>query len=239
MTKVLVISDTHINPRNVKESEELWQKLAVYCAETKPEVIVHLGDVGDFDSQSWLIKNRGIYSLQEEIAAVNSCLKAFENTITAFNNYQRKCHHTLYRPEKVLTLGNHDVRNNITDVSDLFEGYGWTVVEYLEPVQVGDISFVHSASKGLSDNMCTTAQELVENWHGSLVVGHGHHKDYFESFSLPLNRVVFGMRCPAFMYQASNWAKQTRKKWSLGFTEIDTATSSFVWKDISCLYQIL
>lgn len=238
MTKVLVISDIHINPNNVKESEELWQKLAMYCVETKPEVIVHLGDVGDFDSQAWLIKNRGLYTLQEELAAVNSCLKSFETTIEVFNNYQRRCHHTLYKPEKVLTLGNHDVRNNITDVAELFEHAGWIVSDYLDPIQVGDISFVHSASIGLSDYMCTTAQKLVENWHGSLVVGHGHHKDYFESFSLPLNKIIFGMRCPVFMPKASEWAVQTRKKWSLGFTEIDTATSSFVWRDLSCLYKI-
>ena len=70
-----------------------------------------------------------------------------------------------------------------------------------------------------------------------MVVGHGHHKDYFESYSYALQRPVFGMRCPAFMKEASDWAVQTRNKWSLGFTEIDTDDRSFVWRNISCLYE--
>lgn len=238
MTKVLVIADTHISPNNLDDSKTLWRKLGEYCVRTKPEVIVHLGDVGDFDSQSWLIKNRGQFTLEEEISSVSECLKAFEEVIEAFNGSQRKYHKALYRPEKALTLGNHDVRNGITAVADLFESYDWIVEEYLRPIQVGQVSFVHCASKALSENMCTTAQELVENWHSSLVVGHGHHKDYFESYSFALGRIIFGLRCPVFMPAPSTWPVQTRYKWSLGFTEIDTATSSFVWRDLSCLYKI-
>lgn len=236
--KILVIADTHISPKNVEDSVELWYRLGEYCVRTKPDMLIHLGDVGDFNSQAWLIKNRGTYTLTEEMDCVCNCLDALAGPIEVFNLKQRVNHHTLYRPKMILTLGNHDVRNDITAVSEVFESMGWQAVDYLKPVQVDGISFVHCAHKGLSDAVCTTAQELVENWHSDIVVGHGHHKDYFESFSLALQRPIFGMRCPVFMKEASDWAVQTRNKWSLGFTEIDTDSRTFVWRSIECLYEI-
>lgn len=235
--KILVISDTHISPSNREDSIELWKKLGEYCVRTKPDTIFHLGDVGDFNSQAWLIKNRGMYTLEEEMSCVNACLEAFTFPIKEYNRKQRRNHHTIYIPNCVLTMGNHDVRNSITAVSDTFESHGWMVFDYLCPVLIDDITFVHCAHKGLSDTICATAQELVENWHGDIVVGHGHHKDYFESYSMPLQRQIFGIRCPAFMKEASDWAVQTRNKWSLGFTEIDTVDRSFAWRSISCLYE--
>ena len=237
--KILVIADTHISPSNVEDSESLWYMFAQYCCiKAKPDVIVHLGDVADFNSQAWRVASRGVNTFEEEMEAVDRAVSNFNKVFEGYNRVQRLNHKRLYRPRLVLTLGNHDVRNGITAVAEYFEHNGWSVYGYLEPVQIDGITFVHCAHNGLSDTVCTTAQELVENWHSDIVVGHGHHKDYFESFSYALDKPIFGMRCPCFMMEPSTWAVQTRNKWSLGFTEIDTESRTFIWRNLDCLYRI-
>ena len=233
MSKILVISDTHINP--AKNCPYLWSALARYCINHQPDYVIHLGDVADLDSQAWLVKNRGKYSLDQEIDAVKTCLKTFHKVLDSFNNMRRECHKKLYKPNLILTLGNHDVRNAITDVADLFTELGWQVYDYLEPAQIDGYSFCHSLRNGLSDNMCTTSKELLENWHGNIVVGHGHHRDYYESYSLATNEQIIALKSPCFMLEPSEWATQTRNKWSLGFTEIDTESKSFIWRNMECL----
>lgn len=235
MSKVLVIADTHISPDNVEVSAYLWKKLGEYAVKTKPDVIVHLGDVGDFNSQAWLKAARGLHTFGEELEAVEDCVLAFEGELNRYNASQRHSKHKLYRPAKVLTLGNHDVRNNTTDVQEMFESYHWRVFPYLHPLQIDDVFFVHCIARGMTDQFCTTAQEIMENWHSNIVVGHGHHRDFFESYSYDQHKTLTALRSPAFMLEASQWAAQTRNKWSLGFTEIETEPFSFVWRDVECL----
>ena len=234
MTKVLVISDTHINPAS-KDCPYLWAALARYCIIHKPDCIVHLGDVADLDSQAWLVKNRGMSTLEHEMEAVEDCLQSFHGVLDSYNSMRRAAKKKMYKPSLFLTLGNHDVRNNITDVDELFTDFGWYVSPYLEPVQIDGYSFCHCLRNGLSDNMCTTAKELLENWHGNIVVGHGHHRDFHESYSLATNSQIMALKSPCFMLEPSEWAVQTRNKWSLGFTEIDTETDSFIWRGMECL----
>lgn len=235
MAKILVIADSHLTPE--KPAEYLWAALGRYCLKTRPDYIVHLGDVADFDSQAWLIKNRGSYTLEQELHQVKRCLEALHGPINEYNVIQRAMKKKMYRPKCLLTLGNHDVRNNMTDVADLFESFGWTVVDYLHPVQIENITFAHCMSKGLSDNFCTTAQELIENWHGNIVVGHGHHKDFFESYSMAIKDKITALRSPAFTLDDSKWAIQTQHKWSRGFTEIITNPFTFIWRDCECLLR--
>lgn len=237
MSKILVISDTHITP-GMYPNKSFWYNFGVYCTETKPDYIIHLGDVGDFDSQAWLVKNRGKYSLAEEIAEVSACFTNFQAAIKDYNNIKRKQKKKTYRPKQILTLGNHDVRNGITVVADLFTQLGWEVYDYCKPAIVDGISFVHCAHKGLSDTVCNTAQELLENWHTSIVVGHGHHKDFFESCCLETGKKLTALRSPVFLLTPADWAVQTKLKWSQGFTEINTDPFSFVWRDMECLLKI-
>ena len=234
MSHVLVISDTHINPSD-EVCPYLWASLARYCIINKPDCIVHLGDVADLDSQAWLVKNRGKYTLEQEINTVRSCLDAFHNVLDSYNTSRKSMKKKMYRPQLFLTLGNHDVRNSTTDIDELFTEYGWTVYSYLEPLFIDSFSFCHSLRNGLSDNMCTTAKELLENWHGNIVVGHGHHRDFHESYSLATHSQIMALKSPCFMLEPSEWAVQTGNKWSLGFTEIDTDANQFVWRDMRCL----
>lgn len=241
MADILVISDSHINPSQ-ESPEELWYRLGKYCTITQPHIIIHLGDVADLSSQAWKVAARGPYSLKEETKKVSEVLDCFEEALADFNRLQKKKKKKMYKPKKYLTLGNHDVRGGVTDIEDIFSARGWSVVDYLQPLHLRGITFCHSMHKGLSDLMCTTAQELLENWHSDIVVGHGHHKDFCESYSQGLHKKITALKCPVFTVEEFDWANQTQEKWSRGFTEIDINffnTFSFVWKDLECLYKNL
>lgn len=241
MTDFLVIADSHINPDNAEDAVELWYNLGKYCTKVKPSYIIHLGDVADLSSQAWKVAARGSYSLEEEAKFVELVLGAFEAAIEEYNNSQRKKKKKLYKPRKYLTLGNHDIRNGVTVIEDIFTEAGWNVVDYMQPLNLRGITFCHCMSKGLSDQMCTTAQELIENWGNDVVVGHGHHKDFFEGYSMAIHRKITALKCPCFTIGYYDWATQTQLKWSRGFTEISYSafedSLSFVWKDLECLYE--
>ena len=240
MTKILVIADSHINPENYDDSSELWYRLGKYCVETQPDIIVHLGDVADLSSQAWKIAARGSNTLEEECECVINVLDIFDEAIEEYNRVQRRMKKKTYKPLKYLTLGNHDIRNGVTCIEDIFTDAGWIVVDYLKPLHLCGITFCHCMHKGLSDLMCTTAEELLENWGADVVVGHGHHKDFSEGYSMGINRKITALKCPAFTKSNYDWAVQTQLKWSRGFTEITEEphdTFSFVWKDLKCLYE--
>lgn len=238
MSTFLVISDSHIDPScpNVNE----WKQLGEYCVSHQPDYIIHLGDVANLNSLAWLKAARGELTTEQELAVVSEHLEAFENVIKAYNNKRRRDKKKLYRPKKVLTLGNHDVRNGNTGIEELFDSHRWDVHDYLDWVRIEDITFCHCMHKGLSDNVCTTAQELLENWHGSIVVGHGHCQDFATSYSVADDKPLIALKSPVFNSYDTGWAVQTRDKWSRGFTWIDNSKGQpfeFTWKDMSCLSE--
>lgn len=230
---ILVLSDSHISPKY--SDVDIWKAIAEFVVQHKPEAIVHLGDVADFDSLAWLKAARGLFTYEEELDHVAQHLHAFEDILLEDRMTSRKYKKKIYKPRKILCLGNHDVRNGATGIADMFKDCGWEVYDYLVPAKVGNISFCHTMVKGLSDNPCVTAEELIQNWHGNIVVGHSHVQDYSESFSIATGEKIKAIKCPAFCTAGGDWAVQTRNKWARGFTIIRTNPFEFMWKDISCL----
>ena len=231
--KILVIGDSHINPAIPNVTD--WQRLGEYVIKTKPDAIVHLGDVADFASLAWYKAQRGEFTTEQEMEQVSLHIKAFEDVIKAEQDRNRRDHKTIYRPEKFLCLGNHDVRQGFTGIQDLFESLDWIVADYLQPVVLDGVAFCHCMMRGLTDTPCTTAEELLQQWHGTIVVGHGHLRDYSESFSIGTQQTIRALHCPMFNSDDIGWALQIRNKWSRGFTEINTQPFQFIWRDMSCL----
>lgn len=239
--KYLVIADSHISPTS--PDIESWHNLGEYVVKTRPDIIIHLGDVADMDSLSWLKNSRGPYSTEEEMECVSAHLFAFEDVLLKDRQRSRQMKKRIYRPQKILCLGNHDVRNGFTGIDDLFTGCDWDVFGYLTPVSFeGDeIFFSHCMLKGTSSQACTTAAEIIENWHGNIVVGHSHLCDYAESYNLAIDKQVKAIKCPCFSNsrRLGEWATQSRMKWSTGFTEIETdgGDITFCWRPMSCLVK--
>lgn len=239
--KVLVIADTHLSPFH--QDLDTWRMLAKYAIKTKPDIIVHLGDVADMDSLCWLKNQRGPYTTDEELDCVARHLDAFEDILQQDRNRCRRQHITMYRPTKILCLGNHDVRNGFTGIDDIFTDRNWDVFDYGVAVNIDNVYFSHCMAKGLTSNACGTSDEILENWHGNIVCGHGHKCDYAETYSLSDHAILKAIKCPVFSNRCGLglWAGQSRMKWSTGFTEIeirDGEIYSFVWRSMECLNEI-
>lgn len=233
--KILVIADSHISP-SAPDLED-WENLGHYVVKTKPDCIVHLGDVADMDSLAWRKDARGVYTTEQELENVKQHLQAFENVIKIYQDKCRRQKEKIYRPKKFLCLGNHDIRNGYGGIDELFSNAGWSVTDYLEPLHLGDLTFCHTMMKGLSETPCITAEELLANWHGNIVVGHSHKLDYAESYAICSGERIRALKCPVFNHVTPGWGVQNQLKWATGFTEITTKPFQFVWRDMSCLQK--
>lgn len=228
MSKVVVISDTHLTP--YAQDLDTWTRFAKWCTKNRPQYIVHLGDVADFQSCVWLKKDRGDYDTTEEISNVRNHLKAFEEVLDKYNEGRRAGHRKMYQPIKILCIGNHDKRSVESEqaIRDIFKG--WNVYDYQSPVVIDNILFCHNTFK---DSM--SAKELIEAFHCSCVVGHSHIREYAESYNPVSCEKLHAIKCPMFSNNELEWAGLANETWSRGFTVIETDPFEFTWKEMTCL----
>lgn len=232
---ILVISDTHISP--ARSFEEGWSKLGEYVVKNKPKYIVHLGDVACLDSLAHYISLRGDFTTDEELACVIKHLRAFEDKILREQEKNRYDKKKIYRPIKVLCLGNHDIRKDCTEIERIFKECGWVVVPYLEPINIEGFSFCHCMPKRNSDTMCVTAEELLQTWHANIVVGHSHVQDYAESFNIGTGKSIRAIKCPCFTDNPPQYTGFGYITWPLGWLEITLKPFEFTWRNIECLWK--
>lgn len=231
----LVISDSHIDP--AVPLTPLWTKLGEYCVKNKPRYIIHAGDVACLDSLSHYISQRGSFTTDEELACVERHLRAFEDVIKRDQERCRASKHRMYRPIKVLCLGNHDIRKDNSGIKNLFERYGWVVADYLEPVTIEGITFCHCLPRRNSDVMCTTAEELLQTWHSTVVVGHSHTQDYAESYVIGSQQPIRAIKCPCFTMIPPKYGDFGNVIWPLGWLEITSNPFEFRWRNVECLWK--
>ena len=232
---MLVISDSHISPD--RPTEAYWHKLGEYVVKNKPEYIIHLGDVACLDSLAHFTSLRGDFTTDEELACVVKHLRAFEDKISSEQERNRSMKKKIYRPIKVLCLGNHDIRKDCTEIERVFKEHGWVVVPYLEPIQIQGITFCHCMPRRNSDTMCTTAEELLQTWHANIVVGHSHVQDYAESFNVSTGKLIRAIKCPCFTSWPPQYTGFGHLSWPLGWLEITVDPFEFTWRNIECLWK--
>ncbi|QVG64179.1 phosphoesterase [Acinetobacter phage Herod] len=173
---ILIIADTQCKP---DESLEYMLWVGHYIAETKPDIIVHIGDHFDFPSLSSYDKGKASSEgrrLSDDIEA--GCL-GFEYLNLPMKKYPE------YKPRKIFCLGNHEERLDryVNDNPELvgtlgtdklpFKEHGWEVHPFLKPVEVNGVHFVHYlANPFTSKPYGGTAASILKTVGRSFVVGH-------------------------------------------------------------------
>ena len=89
--------------------------LGNYIIDQKPDVIINIGDFADMPSLSTY--DRGTKTAegaryQEDIDATFEGMEKLLEPIKAYNRHAALGHRAVYRPDMVLTLGNHENRIN-------------------------------------------------------------------------------------------------------------------------------
>lgn len=173
---ILVIADTQVKPT---ESLEYILWVGKYIHDTKPDIIVMIGDWWDFPSLSSYDKGKASSEgrrFADDLRAGNKGLELLEMEISKDPTYKSR---------KVFCKGNHEHRVDryVEDNPELkgtvgteflpLKQYGWEVYDFLRPVEIEGIYFVHYLANPMTGKPYSgTASNILKTVGKSFVVGH-------------------------------------------------------------------
>lgn len=183
--KILVIPDTQCKP-----GVDLSYMSAIgnYIVDKKPDIVVHLGDSWDFPSLSSYDKGKKSFEgrrLKADIKAGTEGMNLLLQPLKELQNRQSSNKKKLYSPRMVFTVGNHENRlerlfNDTPELDGIVETpkqildrMGWEVYDFLHPVEIEGIHFVHYLANPFSGKPYGgTAMNQLKTVGNSFIVGH-------------------------------------------------------------------
>ena len=192
--KILVIPDTQIKPG--VDLQYLYC-IGQYIVDTKPDVIVHLGDLADFNSIS---SHNTPYEqegtrLADDIDSAKAGLGLIMEPIAEYNEHMKEIKKKQYKPRKCITLGNHEDRlirylhNHPElvgfvpeDILGLAE-YGFEVVPFKEILTIEGVNFSHYFQTTAAGNPPSSARALLNKRVSSCVMGHRQGLDWAHTYT--------------------------------------------------------
>jgi hypothetical protein len=145
-TRIVAIGDTHQQPGMPVDR---WRWIARYIGETRPDKVVHMGDIGEFSSVS---RHDAPGSLTQKIRP--SFLNDLESVEEAFAAYRKEIGDTNIPHHAV--LGNHEERIRIFETGtaelagtlwsmflDVTARYDWRLTEYRQYLFINSCGFTH------------------------------------------------------------------------------------------------
>jgi len=148
-----VIPDLHAKP-GVPTSH--YDAIGRYALDKRPDVIVQLGDCGDFRSlssyDSPAAKGFDQRDYADDARCANEAARLLLAPISNWNKSNRKSRQ--YHPRCVMLMGNHEerivraaqnepwLRSVLLDPLQ-YAAQGWEVIPFLQPVIINDISHSH------------------------------------------------------------------------------------------------
>lgn len=208
--KVLVIFDTQIRPDNLALNLPLMKAIGQLIVKERPTHIVHIGDHWDMKSLStydFPKNNRLVFDGAEVAADVTAGRAAMWEIIKPlrelqFNQAANK--KKVYRPQMDFLIGNHEQRikrfpelRELVTYEKLLEHTGFTVHDFLKPIKIGGVSFVHYAYNPLSGRpLGGTAEYRLNKLKLSFVQGHEQVFKYAQEY-LNDGRKISALICGA------------------------------------------
>lgn len=207
--RILVIPDTQAKP-GVNLSYMSW--IGEYIVDKRPDVIVHLGDAFDFPSLSQYDKGKLSFEgrrLKNDIEVGKKSLELLLTPLTKLQQKQKHFKKKIYQPRMVFCLGNHEERlSRIAQAASEFDGFigyellgleemGWEVHDFLKPVEIQGINFVHFLANPFTGRPYGgTAMNQLKQVGCSFVVGHKQTLDVAIRPTLD-NKMQLGIVCGA------------------------------------------
>lgn len=182
--KHLVIPDVQLRPG---DNLEFLSAIGRYIVAKQPDTIVCIGDFADMPSLSSYDVGKKSFEGRRyvfDIEAAHQGMDALMRPINEYNEKQKKHGKKQYKPNKVLTLGNHEQRiqravendsklEGVLSLNDLqYESFGWRVIPYLEVVVIDGIAYSHYFTSGVLGRPVTSAAACLAKKHMSCVQGH-------------------------------------------------------------------
>ncbi len=231
--KHLIISDMQVKPKH----DYSWiRSIGNYAVETKPDVIVCIGDFADMSSLSSYDVGKKSFEgrrykddLMASYIAMDHLMKPIRKEQWRIVNNKKK----QWNPILILTLGNHEYRINkcvesdpklegVMSTEDLaYASFGWDVVDFLQPIEIDGINYCHYFVSGVMGRAFTSADRMVKTLHSSCVMGHVQNADISitqrDAKGRPLLGLFSGL---STVYEEEYLSPQTnaslRQIWELG-----------------------
>ena len=227
---ILVIPDSHASPR---VSMRRFDWLGRFIFDTKPDVVVELGDWADNDSMSGYDRGKASFEGRRYKKDVEAAHEA-RDIVNIYVERMTK------KPRLIALKGNHEDRSDrFADLhpemvgkvsSDDFRPDGWEYHDFLKNVNVGGITFSHYFGTGVLGRPVSgehPAHKLLHTQLRSCVMGHTHIWDICERTSG--NRRI--MCLVAGSYTDPRWtpsyAGPARKLWYDGLTILKDVANGY------------
>jgi hypothetical protein len=177
--KIAILTDAQVMP-GVRLEHLGWY--GTYIAEKKPDVILCMGDFGDFPSLSNFGRDQRDFHghrWAKDLAAFHEGMQMFLAPIHA-----AMAADPTWKPRFVFCEGNHESHiERITQQYPFLEGtisredlcleeYGWEVFPFLQPVEIGGVAFCHYFPSGVMGRPISSAAEILRKLHMSAFAGH-------------------------------------------------------------------
>ena len=189
MKNYLVFGDAHVDPNFSTDHLKWIGKLIV---DWQPDVIVDLGDFGEFGSLSDYDRGKKSFEkrrIYKDMEACKGAQEVLNSPLEEYNKNKRKFKERQYKPRKIRLGGNHEgrierfVQNNpeldgLLSIDQLgYRKFGWEYVPYKQPIILDGVAYCHYFSSGVMGNPISgeyLAQTLLRRNHMSTTVGHSH-----------------------------------------------------------------
>ncbi len=186
----LIIPDCQVKP-GVPLDFLGW--IGQYILDRRPDVIVQLGDFADMESLSSYDIGKRVFEgrrYKADIETANRGMDILCAPLEEHNAAKAKWRKPRYEPEMHLLLGNHEDRisratnddpklDGTIGLSDLdYEAHGWTVHDFLKPIELDGIWYSHYWTNGMGRPIGGAALTRLKTIGHSFVQGHQQTFDY-------------------------------------------------------------
>ena len=237
MGDILVIADTQVD--NETPTDHL-EALSRFIWKHKPETIVHIGDHWDFPSLSSYASE-----LDREgrrlIDDLQGGMKAFNLIMGETEERNTKSKKKAYQPNKHFIMGNHEYRlnrfiernpmlNGFINLRGMIEHKGWSVNDYLDPLWVDDICFMHFMPNPESSRAVGgSIENKLNKFPHSFVHGHQQKYQYGRRQNLQ-GRPHFGV-CAGSFYMHDEDYRGANNTELRGFVHLKEYTNRYGFND--------
>ena len=192
----LYIPDTQVKA-GIDLSYLTW--IGKYIVRKKPDVIVMGGDFADMPSLSSYDKGKKSAEgrrVADDIAASKKGMYMMLEPLYRLQQLEIATYGEVrYKPRMVLTLGNHEDRltRYVNDNPELhgqlgidslgFEEFGWEVIPFLTPIEIGGIYYIHYLQNVMTGKpLAGTAANMLKTVGRSFTMGHRQQLDVATRF---------------------------------------------------------
>ncbi len=198
--RVLVVPDIHVKPGEGHSDFDRLHALGKYILDEKPDVVIQMGDLGDFDSLAGWKGSRAVGGagggkslenkrLAGDMGAWKAAQQAIKGPVDAANKRHLRSRRKdrIYSPRWIQLLGNHEERlDRVAEYIPQLEGLigthqlheisrenGWECYDFLKVVEIGGADFSHYFETGVSRKPAGIKQ-ILNKRHRSSIFVHTH-----------------------------------------------------------------